>query len=385
MSLKKICIKAIAVITAVFLIPVGVWKYTSIAPQIEEVAVRTAGLSAGNFDAFAMKKEFSLTATTAKAFEPDTQGENTVWDIETAPYETEIFSSDELGGEIYSAQPSEEVIEALPYPENLDGNDGAIEKLHYGTHSGEQYFNLDGGGQVRNCTDISNDELYAESLESPSFTLDKNSDEPQVLIYHTHATESFELEDKDYYDSSFTAKTTDPEKSIIAVGNEICQQLDLAGISYIHDTLVHDYPSYNASYESSRETVQSILEEYPSIKIVLDIHRDGIEREDGTRIAPVAEIDGQEAAQIMIIACRDDGTGNLPNCSENFKFACKLQSQCESMFEGLTRPILADYRFYNQDLSTGSLLIEIGSHGNSLEQVKYSGELLGKAIAEMFG
>lgn len=115
----------------------------------------------------------------------------------------------------------------------------------------------------------------------------------------------------------------------------------------------------------------------------MDIHRDGIEREDGTRLAPVTEIDGREAAQIMIISGCDDGTMNMPDYMQNFRFASLLQSSIESMHSGLTRPVLFDYRFYNQDLTTGSLLIEVGSHGNSLDQALYSGELIGESLAEI--
>ena len=131
--------------------------------------------------------------------------------------------------------------------------------------------------------------------------------------------------------------------------------------------------------------VQQILEEYPSIKVCLDVHRDGIEREDGTRLAPVAEIEGREAAQLMIISGCDDGTMGMPDYMKNFHFACALQSALESDWQGLTRPILFDYRHYNQDLTTGSLLIEVGSHGNSITQAQYTGELIGKTLGEMFG
>ncbi|MCD8095986.1 MAG: stage II sporulation protein P [Ruminococcus sp.] len=233
-------------------------------------------------------------------------------------------------------------------------------------------------------TSISNDELKESSSLGAVFDIEIGSSEPQIIIYHTHTTETYELEDKDWYDADFTAKTTEPDKNMTAVGDAICEQLEAAGITVIHDTLVHDYPSYNGSYESSRETVSELLEEYPSVKIALDIHRDGIETSDGVRLAPVTEIDGKEAAQIMIISGCDDGTMDMPNYMDNFQFACALQSQIESDYSGLTRPILFDYRFYNQDLTSGSLLIEVGSHGNTLEQAVYSGELIGKALANLF-
>lgn len=381
MNLKSVCVRALCVILTVFLIPVGVLGYGKAAPHLMKVATGSAGLTMGDFDTFVFRGDSSSKAAEVNTFEPVSAVRRSAWDIDMAPQELEIPSK---SNEIPVPKPSAEVLNAIPYPEKIESRDGVIEKYHYGEYTGEQYFDLDNGGQVRNCTELSNDLLYAESLKDVDFTLDADSTEPQILIYHTHATESFEPYERDYYDASFSSKTTDPEKSIISVGDKICEQLDAAGIAYIHDTMVHDYPSYDGSYESSRQTVQEILKEYPSIKIALDIHRDGIEREDGTRLAPIAEIDGKNAAQIMIISGCDDGTMNMPDYLKNFHFASLLQSKSESLYPGLTRPVLFDYRFYNQDLTSGSLLIEIGSHGNSLDQALYTGELVGKVLAEIF-
>jgi stage II sporulation protein P len=168
----------------------------------------------------------------------------------------------------------------------------------------------------------------------------------------------------------------------VAVGDVIAEKLQEAGIAVIHDTTVHDYPSYNGAYERSAETVKAILAEYPSIRVVLDIHRDAIGT-DTSISQPIAEINGKEAAQVMIISGCDDGTMDMPNYMLNFRFACRLQEQMESMYPGLTRPILFDYRKYNQDLTTGSLLIEVGSHGNTYEQAIYAGALLGDALAQV--
>ena len=144
-------------------------------------------------------------------------------------------------------------------------------------------------------------------------------------------------------------------------------QLNAAGVNTLHDTTLHDYPSYNGSYAKSNATVRSYLERYPSIKVVLDVHRDAIQRDDGTRVKPVADIGGMKAAQVMII-CGADVDGNLPNFKQNLRFASRWQDKMESMFPGLTRPVLFDYRYYNQDLTTGSLLIEMGGHANTLEE-----------------
>lgn len=262
-----------------------------------------------------------------------------------------------------------------------EGNhDGTILYVQYGAQTGTNYFQLSGGGQVKNCTSLPIAKLAEEAKKRPEFKIQKNA-EPQVLIMHTHTTESFEPYERTYYDNAFGSRTTDMSRNMAAVGDVLTKQLEAAGIGVIHNTTIHDYPSYNGAYDRSEVTVKAILKEHPSIKVVLDLHRDAIERQGGVRVAPFIELQGKKAAQVMIIAGCDDGTMNMPNYMQNFRFAALLQQQIESDNHGITRPILFDYRHYNQDLTTGSLLIEIGGHANSLDQVTYSAELIGKSIA----
>ncbi|MDE5556815.1 MAG: stage II sporulation protein P [Ruminococcus sp.] len=267
-----------------------------------------------------------------------------------------------------------------PYPETWTAG-GAIVRTTYGQYSGNSFFDLDNGGQVNNQTSIPNETLLSESRCSADFTVEDTT-EPLVLIYHTHTTESFEPYVRDFYDANFNYRTTDETKNMVMVGDAIQAELEAQGIGVIHARDIHDYPSYNGSYGRSRETIQPILEQYPSIKVVLDIHRDAVSGE-GVAYQPFVEINGKEAAQIMIISGCDDGTLGMPNFMKNFHFACRLQEQFENDYSGFTRPILFDYRHYNQDLTTGSLLIEVGSHGNTLEQVQYSGQLIGSSLGRL--
>lgn len=272
--------------------------------------------------------------------------------------------------------------DAGPKPYPTEWNEGGnVVRTTYGLYSGTSFFDLPDGGQVNNKTEISNDVLIKESRCLPNFTI-TDTDEPQVLIYHTHTTESFEPYVREKYDPEFNYRTTDPTKNMVMVGDAIQAELEAAGIGVIHVTDIHDYPSYNGSYGRSRETILPVLEQYPSIKVALDIHRDAISGE-GESFQPYTVIDGKEAAQIMIISGCDDGTLDMPDYIKNFHFACNLQQQLESDNPGLTRPILFDYRHYNQDLTTGSLLIEVGSHCNTLEQVQYSGQLIGRSLGEL--
>ena len=259
-------------------------------------------------------------------------------------------------------------------------NDGVIEERTYGEISGDFAVQLY-RGQLRNNTALPNDLILSEGCKTPDIKIELNG-EPQVLIIHTHTTESYEPSYEDgHYDSSYSGRSLCPANSVVGVGAVISQKLADYGICTIHDGTVFDDPVYSNSYSRSYDRIQEILEQYPSIKVVLDIHRDGIADGD-VRIAPVAEINDKKAAQIMIICGCDDGSGMLPDYMENLRFATFLQSNIEESYPGLTRPLLFDYRYYNQDITTGSLLIEVGALGNSIEQAKYSGELIGDAIAK---
>ncbi|MBR3268774.1 MAG: stage II sporulation protein P [Oscillospiraceae bacterium] len=257
---------------------------------------------------------------------------------------------------------------------------GKIVDRHFSSQKGDIFLNLPLAGQVRNGTFWKNSDLLEESKKAPSLDL-RIDGTPMVLIYHTHTTESFVAEKTGAYDSSCIFRTTEPDKDMVMVGDAIAEQLSAAGIGVVHSREIHDYPVWSGAYGNSAKTIRSVLEQYPSICIALDIHRDAIS-DGSTVIAPVCTINGKQSAQIMIISGCDNGSMGMPNYLENFRFASALQQNAESMFPGFTRPILFSYRKYNQDLSKGGLLIEVGSQGNTLEEARYAGELVGKSLSE---
>ena len=234
-----------------------------------------------------------------------------------------------------------------------------------------------GSGRIKNATSLSEQQVEEYLAQPQPFLLDRQG--PQVLIMHTHATESFEPYDSEIYDTRHTWRSTDNSENIVAAGEVMAQAIRAHGIEVLHDDTQHDYPSYNGSYERSAETVKGYLAKYPSIKVVLDVHRDAVQR-DSTLVKPITQINGKKAAQMMIIAGCDDGTMEMPNWGKNLRFAAGIQDAIESRWKGLTRPIFFCYRKYNQDLTTGSLLLELGSHGNTLEQVLTTAQLAGDAI-----
>jgi stage II sporulation protein P len=258
--------------------------------------------------------------------------------------------------------------------------DGRIVKTTFSPRGGHTFLNLDLAGQIRNDTGHSNEFLTEQSRKAPGIRLELNG-EPEVLIMHTHTTEAFQPGQYDFFDASYDGRSLDSSRNIVAVGAEIARSFAEMGITVIHDGTIHDNPVFSGSYVRSAETVRKILQAYPSIKVVLDVHRDAIDTGDG-RLAPVTQIDGRDAAQVMIISAADDGTYDMPNYLENFRLASLFQQYIEHGNPGITRPVWFQYSQYNQHLSTGSLLIEVGSHGNTLEEAKYTGSLIGRSMAE---
>lgn len=239
-----------------------------------------------------------------------------------------------------------------------------------------------GNGLLHNYTQVPDSDVVSVMQKGMNIELE-DIKEPQVLVFHTHATESFERYDSSAYDMRNTWRTTDNSKNMVAVGNALVKELEDAGIGVIHDATQHDYPSYNGSYERSAKTIQSYLDQYPTIKIALDLHRDAIQREEKLIVKPVVEIDGKKAAQLMIITGSDDGTMDVPEWRENLRFAASLQDAVEQDYPQLTRPIFFCYRKYNMDKTTGSLLLEVGSNANTLDECVYSAQLVGKSLANL--
>ncbi len=241
----------------------------------------------------------------------------------------------------------------------------------------------DSGVHIKNSTGVA---VNIKSLLSQKLTFTiKKTAEPQVLIVHTHATECFLSEDRDYYTSGDLSRTTDNSRNVTELGAIIAQKLNSASIKTVHDRTQHDYPSYNSSYSRAADTIRGYLKKYPSIKVVIDVHRDAIQS-GNTKTKLTADIKGKRAAQIMLVMGSQTGNiKNFPNWKENLKLALRLQKNTESMYPTLARPLSLMSRSYNERLTTGSMLIEIGTDANSFDEAKYSAELLSEALIKTLG
>ena len=260
---------------------------------------------------------------------------------------------------------------------------GTVKEVTYSATAGKVYIPY-GGALIKNCTKLGSEKILAMLEKKCDIKFQKDlGDTPQVLVYHTHATEGFEPLDRGYFDLEATWRSTDLSENMAAVGEVFCSVLTEKGIGVLHDVTLHDDPSYSGSYKRSAVTVSKHLAENPEIKVCLDLHRDAIEPDSQTIMKPTVLIDGKKAAQIMIISGCDDGTMNMPDYAENLRFAAAIAEKAEEMYPGLCRPVLFDYRKYNMDLSPGLLLIEIGATGNTLEEAEYSAAMLAEVLAEL--
>lgn len=232
---------------------------------------------------------------------------------------------------------------------------------------------------VKNATTYTFDvnELLNEPL---SFKFEGNK--PEILIIHSHTSEAYTSTDKNYYLPTDPDRTEDINYNVVRVGSEIAETLKKNGIESLHDISLHDYPSYNGSYKSALASVEKYLQEYPSIKMVLDIHRDAMVQPDGTKLKLVADINGEKAAQIMLLTGTNQGGLEHPNWRENLKFAVKLQKVINDMYPSLARPVSLTKERYNTHTTKGSLIVEIGTSGNTLEEALVSARLLGEAVSK---
>jgi stage II sporulation protein P len=219
------------------------------------------------------------------------------------------------------------------------------------------------------------------SLMADPLDWDLTGEDPKVLIVHSHGSESY-LPTKDYQETT-PYHTLNTDYNMISVGDLVAKHLEAAGISVLHDRTLHDEPSYNAAYNNSRKSVQAYLQEYPSICLVLDLHRDSIEDEAGNQVAQTVFSQGETLAPLMLVVGTDYGGLNHPRWQENLSLALKLQVQLEDICPGICRNINLRTQRFNQDLSPGAMLVEVGASGNTRQEALRTAKILVKGIISL--
>lgn len=272
-------------------------------------------------------------------------------------------------------EPSGDETETDNTPQSAD-NSNIIPTTMTGEGS-SRYQNI-GGVYLKNNTEYSLDDSIASGAD---ITL--SSDGPQVLIIHTHGSESYTPDGDDVYEESDPSRTEDKNYNMVRIGDELAELLESRGIGVIHDRELYDYPSYTGSYGRSLEAAKEYISKYPSIKIVLDIHRDALEG-DGVTYKTVANLDGYDpCSQIMLVVGTDYSGLEHDNWRENLKFAVTLQKAMDEKYPTLARPITISSSRYNQHLTEGALIVEVGTNGNTLKESLTAIRLFGDVASDV--
>lgn len=216
---------------------------------------------------------------------------------------------------------------------------------------------------VDSSTKVTEDLFDAEILLSKDMTIKTSNDKPQILIYHTHSQETFA-----------DSREGVTEDTVVGVGDILAEILEEKyGYNVIHDRSVYDLVDgkldRNKAYNLARKSISKILEENPTIEVLIDLHRDGAEKRS-------TYINGQETAQIMLLnGLSTNQNGPItrldnPYLQDNLAFSLQLHLKSLELYPGLFfKNYLQAYR-YNLDLRPKSILMELGTHKNSLQSAK---------------
>lgn len=228
---------------------------------------------------------------------------------------------------------------------------------------------------VTSATTLKSSDLPIKKALNKKFKIKGNNKKPQILIYHTHSQEEFRN------------STSDVSTTIIGVGDRLEKILtEQFGYNVIHDETKYDMVDgkldRNEAYDQARVGVKKIIEKYPSISLVLDIHRDGVNSD--TRL--VTEINGKSTAQVMFFngMSRFKTTGDIdylynPYLFENLALSLQMKLNAETYYPGFARRNYVNAYKYNLDLCKQCMLIEVGAQTNTYQEAKNAAETIGNA------
>ena len=280
----------------------------------------------------------------------------------------EVQESPQPTGEPDDPEDPEELPEVTAAPEDIVGRTLL-------PTSGEGYDSAQ-GVYIENRPGL---DLDVAALAQAQLTLTLPEEGPQVLIVHTHGSEAYTPDGTDTYVATGECRTTDTSKSVVRVGDEIAKVLTEMGLTVVHDTALYDYPEYNGAYDRSLAAVENWLAQYPTIQVVLDVHRDALIGSDGTVYKPITTINGEKCAQVMLVM-GSNALYDHPGWLENLALAVQVQKEMNTLWPTLARPIGLRENRYNQQTAPGAMLVEVGSHGNTLQEALSAARMFARAL-----
>jgi stage II sporulation protein P len=220
-----------------------------------------------------------------------------------------------------------------------------------------------------------------DSLLEKQLSLAFKPDMPQILIIHTHASEAYFPCEDFFYTPTDIERTEDTAYNVVRIGDELKHILTEKGFNVLHDRNIYDFPTFSGSYRRALESITEYLDRYPDIAMVIDIHRDSITTEEGLIYKAVTDVNGEKTAQMMLVMGTDIGGLPHPDWRENLALGVQLQKAIADRYPTLMRPIYMRRDRFNQHATTGSLLLEVGTSGNSMTEalraIHIFGDILG--------
>ena len=209
--------------------------------------------------------------------------------------------------------------------------------------------------------------------------------EPLVLVLHTHTSEGYLSQNATYIDGDLgeITYTEDEEFNMLAVGKAFIAGLNKKGITAIHCTVMHDEAGLSGSYERAAQSIQFFREHYPSIRYVVDLHRDAILTADGEYVRAVTEVEGKSVAQILPVVGSDAGGWEHDAWEGNLSLALQLRQMLNQNNNALCRPVMIKRSTYNQEMAPYAILLEIGTGANSIDEAIAAATLTGEAFAKV--
>ncbi len=209
------------------------------------------------------------------------------------------------------------------------------------------------------------------------------SAEPKVLIIHTHGSESYLQDGYNFYSPDEDFRSHNKAENVVGIGELLAKALNERGVPTIQDQTMHDVPDYNSAYVNSANALENILKKYPTVDFVIDIHRDSIFDSAGNNIKPITVVDGLPCAQLMIVVGTNEMGIPHPSWRDNLTFATYLQQELNTAYPTLARPINLRKQEFNQSYTKGSIILEVGSCGNTAEEAENAILLFAECYANL--
>ncbi len=254
----------------------------------------------------------------------------------------------------YTSQTQKPQIQTL---ENTQTSTDKVVAVNLSALSGK--YGVTDGVAVINNTKYDVTSLLKEKYALPEI----NKSNPYILIYHTHTSEEYE-----------------GGGSVVDAGRAMKEEFEKLGYKTIHLTEVFDKEQFSGAYSRSIKSVNQILQDNPSIKLVFDVHRDAITDSSGKKYRPISTVDGEQSAQVMLVCGTDEKGLSHPNWRENFKFALAVSKTLGDTYNGLSRPVNLRGDRFNTHVTNHTLLIEMGSEKNTIDEITRSSIYTARSI-----